>query len=157
MKKEYPHFVRPYSKIEHDGFVTFYMPDEDVRKIKRIFPNGCMEETSIHLFYLELNGRSLNDLPVGEDRTRVVYEHEKEFDKKYMWADYKEFLHWGYRLLIDPNTLKYMVVKGKIWPNEHTKYVLLDKPPERLKKGIKEILEKIEDIRKLHERYFGTQ
>ena len=142
---------------EHSGgFVSSYMSDEDVEKMGRLLREVGGEMESDSLFYLVHNGRSLNDLPVGAIRSESV-DIETDFSSKYMFMGERELIHRGYQLVLGADGETIPVVKGKIRPNKHTCYKLLEGIPPCLKKTVKQYREYLDDCKRIIDEQWEKQ
>ena len=154
-----PYFMKTQAECQAHccGFTSFYMPDADVEKMRAILTKVGGEMKSDSLFYLVHNGRSLNDLPVGEVRSECINVCENIIHEKYYWAEFQELIHRGYQLVLGADCETILVVKGKIRPNKHTCYKLLEGIPPCLKKAVKEYREYLADCKKIIDEQWAKQ
>jgi len=142
---KYPHFVKSKSRIKDYPFTSFYMPDADIERIRREFPNGCASRFSLHTITIE--GKSLMDWmaeltpPKSPARREILdaFERLRKENQMLLW-DWSELVHYGYWPLWDEN-FTLLCGKGKIKPNEHTVIKLLKRNPKWVQSLFNEIIE----------------
>ena len=131
----YPHFVQKYSEISNPIFTSFYMSDEEVEKIHKVFPQGAYDRIS-SAFYFSWKGKTLDDLPSGKDRDSALTDSSRlKIEFKPQIEEFENLLHKGYVVLFDAiSPHAYKILKGKIKYNEHTCYKLLESCPKSVSK-----------------------
>jgi len=142
---KYPHFVKPKSELKDHWFTSFYMPDEDIRRIKEAFPNGCNSRFSVYTITIE--GKSLIDWmaeitpPRSPARREILYAFERLKEKNQpLLCDWGDLVHSGYWPMWDEN-FTLLCGKGKIKANEHTVIKLLKHNPKWVQSLFNEIIE----------------
>ena len=144
----YPHFVKKESEFQkNQRFVGSYMPDDEVEKLLKIFPNGCINTQYFSDYYIPYGNQSMNDY-FNSIRDRLTPEQIKNYfdqtealkkDNQCLLWDWGDLLHAGLWPMYD-NGLILACGKGKIKANKHTIIIILDKVPGRVLKLWKEIL-----------------
>lgn len=135
---KYPHFVKKYSELAGNRFTGMYMPDEDIEKLKSIFPAGCEYGSPTRY----------NICPEFYNATRS-YEWLLKYDRISEFVKSKQALCWavsnltndGYWVLWAKDGRNYRLAcgKGKIKPNKHTQISLMAKVPAKVDKLFKQV------------------
>ena len=136
-----PFFVEPYP-TDNPRFVTFYMDDADIAKIQTMFAHCGGGEDRWMPFYVKYNNQpAMNealDNPARSDFLNAIEELE---ERTYaIRREFDELLHKGYKAIIGLDGTTFAVVKGRIKANQHTRYVLTEKPSKIVLATIKDYL-----------------
>jgi hypothetical protein len=142
MEIKYPHWVIPESefKKERHTFCGFYMPDLEVEKLHKLFPNGC-NDRYVNEYSIPYDGNMNLTDKIYKDNLNHLFQSMRDLAKSVQWLlwDWDDLLHDGYHPVWD-NSLKLACGKGKIKPNKHTVIIMLDKVPDKVSKLWKEVV-----------------